>query len=104
MAERWQEPDATPGSRDSQGDSRGLHRTLGLGEVTAGGVGIIIGAGIYVLIGTAAAHTGEMVWLAFVLTVCAAGVVAAFLLRSGGRSTAVKAPNPFRRCRASPKW
>jgi APA family basic amino acid/polyamine antiporter len=44
MAERRQEPDVTPGSPDSLGDSRGLHRTLGLGEVTAGGVGIIIGA------------------------------------------------------------
>lgn len=88
MAERRREPDVTPGSPDSLGDSRGLHRTLGLGEVTAGGVGIIIGAGIYVLIGAATAHAGEMVWLAFVLTVCAPDVIAALLLRSGGRSAA----------------
>ena len=67
MAESRQEPDVTPASPDSPGDSRGLHRSLGLGEVTAGGVGIIIGAGIYVLIGAATAHAGEMVWLAFVL-------------------------------------
>ena len=57
----------TPDSPDSLADSQGLRRTLGLGEVTAGGVGIIIGAGIYVLIGAATAHAGEMVWLAFVL-------------------------------------
>ncbi|HEU4367050.1 MAG TPA: APC family permease [Methylomirabilota bacterium] len=40
---------------------------LGLTEVTAGGVGIIIGAGIYVLLGTATDHAGPLVWLAFLL-------------------------------------
>ena len=44
-----------------------LHRTLGLIEVTAGGVGIIIGAGIYVLLGAATAHAGPMVWAAFLV-------------------------------------
>ena len=44
-----------------------LHRVLGLAEVTAGGVGIIIGAGIYVLLGAATAHAGPMVWLAFLV-------------------------------------
>lgn len=40
---------------------------LGLTEVTAGGVGIIIGAGIYVLLSAATAHAGPLVWLAFLL-------------------------------------
>jgi APA family basic amino acid/polyamine antiporter len=44
-----------------------LRRVLGLTEVTAGGVGIIIGAGIYVLLGAATAHAGPAVWLAFLL-------------------------------------
>jgi basic amino acid/polyamine antiporter, APA family len=44
-----------------------LRRVLGLTEVTAGGVGIIIGAGIYVLLGTATAHAGPFVWLAFLV-------------------------------------
>ena len=44
-----------------------LHRVLGLAEVTAGGVGIIIGAGIYVLLGAATAQAGPIVWLAFFL-------------------------------------
>ena len=44
---------------------RQLHRVLGLVEVTAGGVGIIIGAGIYVLLGAATALAGPAVWLAF---------------------------------------
>ena len=34
-------------------------------EVTAGGVGIIIGAGIYVLLGAATAEAGPLVWVAF---------------------------------------
>lgn len=44
-----------------------LRRSLGLLEVTAGGVGIIIGAGIYVLIGAATARAGATVWVAFLL-------------------------------------
>lgn len=49
-----------------EGDSTtSLRRVLGLVEVTAGGVGIIIGAGIYVLLGAATAEAGPLVWLAF---------------------------------------
>jgi APA family basic amino acid/polyamine antiporter len=44
-----------------------LKRVLGLTEVTAGGVGIIIGAGIYVLLGAATAHAGPVVWVSFLL-------------------------------------
>jgi APA family basic amino acid/polyamine antiporter len=44
-----------------------LRRVLGLTEVTAGGVGIIIGAGIYVLLGAATAQAGPLVWLAFLI-------------------------------------
>ena len=44
-----------------------LRRVLGLVEVTAGGVGIIIGAGIYVLLGAATGLAGPVVWLAFLL-------------------------------------
>src|SRR5262245_62660719 len=42
-----------------------LRRVLGLVEVTAGGVGIIIGAGIYVLLGAATGEAGSLVWVAF---------------------------------------
>ncbi|TAJ45449.1 APC family permease [Methanofollis fontis] len=43
----------------------GLRRELGLLEVTVSGVGIILGAGIYALLGEAAALAGNAVWLAF---------------------------------------
>jgi APA family basic amino acid/polyamine antiporter len=42
-----------------------LRRELGLLEVTLSGLGIILGAGIYVLIGEAAALSGNAVWLSF---------------------------------------
>src|SRR5262245_58140451 len=56
----------TPGARPTS-PSPSLHRVLGLLEVTAGGVGIIIGAGIYVLLGAATAHAGSQVWIAFLI-------------------------------------
>jgi len=46
----------------------GLKRELGLLEVTLSGVGIILGAGIYALIGEAAGLAGNAVWLSFVLS------------------------------------
>jgi basic amino acid/polyamine antiporter, APA family len=45
-----------------------LRRTLGLFEVTMSGVGLILGAGIYVLIGPASGLAGNMIWLAFLLS------------------------------------
>jgi APA family basic amino acid/polyamine antiporter len=50
---------------DRVGSTTSLRRVLGLVEVTAGGVGIIIGAGIYVLLGAATAEAGALVWVAF---------------------------------------
>src|SRR5512137_2754428 len=46
----------------------GLKRELGLWEVTLSGVGIILGAGIYALIGEAAGLAGNAVWISFVLS------------------------------------
>ena len=52
---------------------RGLRRELGLVQVTASGVGIIIGAGIYVLLGAATEEAGASVWAGFAV----AGVLSA---------------------------
>lgn len=51
-----------------------LRRTLGLWQLTVSGVGIVIGAGIYVLIGEAAAEAGSMLWLSFLLAAILAGL------------------------------
>ncbi len=48
-------------------DNPGLKRELGLFEVTLSGVGIILGAGIYALIGKAAGLAGNSVWLSFAI-------------------------------------
>ncbi|VVB89072.1 Amino acid permease [uncultured archaeon] len=45
-----------------------LKRELGLLEITLSGVGIILGAGIYALIGKAAGLAGNAVWLSFALS------------------------------------
>src|SRR5713226_6487358 len=61
-------PDVRRRARAASGGARTkLRRSLGLLEITAGGVGIIIGAGIYVLIGAATARAGATVWVAFLL-------------------------------------
>ena len=51
-----------------------LKRELGLFETTLMGVGIILGAGIYVLIGAAAGIAGNSVWMSFTI----ASIVAIF--------------------------
>jgi APA family basic amino acid/polyamine antiporter len=51
-----------------------LKRELGLAEATFYGLGIIIGAGIYVLLGSAAGTAGNSVWLSFLIS----AIIAAF--------------------------
>ncbi|MBM3910302.1 MAG: amino acid transporter, partial [Thaumarchaeota archaeon] len=51
-----------------------LKRHMGLFHLVMYGVGLIVGAGIYVLIGEAAGLAGNAVWVSFVLS----GMVAAF--------------------------
>ncbi|CAN5162192.1 APC family permease [soil metagenome] len=53
---------------------KGLKKELNLFEVTLYGVGIILGAGIYALIGQGAGLTGNSLWLSFVI----GAVVASF--------------------------
>ena len=51
-----------------------LKRHMGLFQLTMYGVGLIFGAGIYVLIGEATGLAGNIVWLSFVIS----AVVAVF--------------------------
>lgn len=44
-----------------------LKRSLGLFEVTIAGVGVILGAGIYVLLGLASGYAGNAVWMSFLI-------------------------------------
>src|SRR3989338_6753057 len=45
-----------------------LKRDLSFIEVTLAGVGIILGAGIYALIGIASSHAGNLIWLSFLVS------------------------------------
>ena len=49
-----------------------LKRHLGLFHTTMYGVGLILGAGIYALIGDAAGEAGNSVWISFVLAAVSA--------------------------------
>ncbi|MGV8174989.1 MAG: APC family permease [Methanothrix sp.] len=49
-----------------------LRRTLGLFEITLSGIGTIVGAGIYTLIGEAAGLAGNAIWISFALSAVAA--------------------------------
>jgi len=49
-----------------EGSKPELKRTLGLMQVILYGVGLILGAGIYVIIGDVSAISGNMMWISFI--------------------------------------
>jgi amino acid transporter len=53
-----------------------LRRSLTLWQVSLSGIGVILGAGVYGLIGPAAAQAGNGLWLAFLLAGLTAGLTA----------------------------
>jgi APA family basic amino acid/polyamine antiporter len=59
----------------SDESSRTLKRTLGLAETTLGGVGIILGAGIYALVGEVAGKAGNAMWISFLMAGGMAAIV-----------------------------
>jgi APA family basic amino acid/polyamine antiporter len=69
-----------------------LRRALGLAECTLMGVGVILGAGIYALVGKAAGLAGNAVWLSFALAALVAGFtglsyaeLSSFIPKAGGQ-------------------
>ena len=65
------------------GTARPLRRSLGLWQVSATGVGVILGAGVYALIGPAAALAGDALWVAFLAAGATAGMTAYSYARLG---------------------
>lgn len=68
-----------------------LKRTLGLVECTLMGVGVILGAGVYVLIGRAAGLAGNGVWISLLAAALVAGLtglsyaeLSSFIPKAGG--------------------
>ncbi len=68
---------------DSVTEESGLKRRLGLFPATLVGVGVILGAGIYVLVGVAANQAGNIVWLSFIIAAAVAGFTALSYARLG---------------------
>ena len=64
-----------------EGNNTRLARRLGLFAATMTGLGVIIGSGIYVIIGVAAGQAGNAVWLSFLL----AAIVVSFTALSYAR-------------------
>jgi len=56
-------------------EPRTLRRSLNLVETTLGGVGIILGAGIYALVGAIAAEAGNGLWLSFLIAAVMASAI-----------------------------
>ena len=56
-------------------DRSPLRRNLGLLETTLGGVGIILGAGIYVLVGEVAGKAGNTLWVSFLMAAGMAAII-----------------------------
>jgi APA family basic amino acid/polyamine antiporter len=54
---------------------RPLRRSLNLLETTMAGVGIILGAGVYALVGAVASEAGNGIWLSFVIAALVASVI-----------------------------
>jgi len=53
-------------------ESAHLEKRFGLFSETLAGVGSIIGAGIFVIIGLVAGYAGNMTWLSFIIAFVAA--------------------------------
>jgi APA family basic amino acid/polyamine antiporter len=62
-----------------------LRRQVGLLGATVSGTGVIIGAGVYALIGVGAERAGNAVWTAFLLAALVAGLSAVTYSRMGKR-------------------
>jgi len=62
-----------------------LHRHIGLGALAIFGIGDILGAGIYGLVGKAAGEMGNAVWMAFAASMFAAGLTGLSYASLGAR-------------------
>ena len=62
-----------------------LRRSIGVWQMTLYGAGSMLGAGIYGLVGQVAAEMGSAIWLAFLLSLVAAGLTGLSYASLGSR-------------------
>ena len=77
-----EQPGTSPGAVSGEPT---LQRTIGLWQMTLYGADSMLGAGIYGLLGQVAAEMGSAVWLAFALSMVAAGLTGLSYASLGSR-------------------
>lgn len=85
-----------------RGDDR-YDRVLGLPQVTISGVAVIIGAGIFVLLGPATQKAGGWVWLAFVVAAALSALTAFSYMELSSMYPRASAEHEFAR-QLYPRW
>jgi APA family basic amino acid/polyamine antiporter len=80
-----------------------FNRVLGLPQVTASGVAIIIGAGIYVLLGPATREAGSHVWMSFLLSSALCALTAFSYMELSSMFPKAGSEHEFAR-QAFPRW
>ncbi len=78
-------------------------RVLGLSQVTISGVAVIIGAGIFVLLGPATQKAGGWVWLAFVVAAALSALTALSYMELSSMFPRASAEHEFAR-QLYPRW
>ncbi len=74
-----------------------------MGQITASGVGIIIGAGIYVLLGAATAEAGAAVWISFLIAGALSALTALSYAELAAMFPSAGAEYDYTR-RVAPEW
>jgi len=87
---------------DSQ-DSNRFDRVLGLRHLTASGVGVIIGAGIYVLLGPATQASGSLVWASFLVAGLLSAITAFSYMELASMFPSAGSEHEFAR-QVFPRW
>jgi APA family basic amino acid/polyamine antiporter len=80
-----------------------FNRVLGLPQVTLSGVAIIIGAGIYVLLGPATQEAGAQVWMSFLLSSALCALTAFSYMELSSMFPKAGSEHEFAR-QAFPRW
>jgi len=84
-------------------DSNRFDRVLGLRHLTASGVGVIIGAGIYVLLGPATKASGSLVWASFLVAGLLSAITAFSYMELASMFPSAGSEHEFAR-QVFPRW
>ena len=85
-------------SEPASGGELTLRRSIGLWQMTLYAAGSMLGAGIYGLVGRVAAEMGSAIWLAFLLSLVAAGLTGLSYASLGSRYPRIWSVSRDTRC------